>query len=180
MQPTRPWPTDGSAPGMKESKVTLVARDPADAEQFVQAWRVGDKRALIANTRGPLWAFWHGQRSNHMFDIDRANAAEEIGEGKDVTREVAELDRLLIEWFHRQSKRAELATVAPSMKAENVAAAHRVNATGPRERVKAVAWFALTDIRWTGRIRSVEQLWRSWDLIVGDWKRAGEPEWEAP
>jgi hypothetical protein len=180
MLPPRPWPTDGSAPGFKETKVTLVARDPTDPEQLVQAWNVGDKRRLLANTRGPLWAFWQGQRSNHLFDVDRAMAAEEVGEGKDVKREVAEPDRLLIEWFHRQSKRAGLATVAPSMKAANVHAAHRINATGPRERVKAIAWFALTDLRWKGRVRAVEQLWERWDLLVGDWERAGEPEWEAP
>lgn len=178
MQAPRPWPAD--APGLREQRVTLIAVDPTDVEALVWATGVGDKRRLLAETRGPLWACWKGKYATHLFVLDRGKAVEDVGEGKNVKREVAAPDRLLIEWFHRQALRAGLATVAPSMLADNVYAAHRINATGPRERVKAIAWFALTDLRWKGRVRAVEQLWERWDLLVGDWERAGEPEWEAP
>lgn len=176
MHAPRPWPADGTAPGFREQKVTLIAEDPAGG--LVWASGVGDKRRLLADTRGPLYACWKGRYQTHLFVVDRQLVAGDVGEGKDVKREIANADRLLIEWFQRQAFRAGLRTVGKSLAADNVTAAHRVNAAAPRPEVKAVVWFALTDLRWKGRVRDVETLWAKWDLIHGDWERADSPEWE--
>ena len=69
----REWPTD--APRFKSKAVTLIADSGAG---LVFAVNVGEKRELLSNTTGPLWAVWNGQWSSHLFVVSRSAATEEV------------------------------------------------------------------------------------------------------
>lgn len=180
MKPARDWPTDGTAPPLKIPKVTLIAHDP-NGDGLVFAIGVGDKRRLLATTRGPLWAAWRGTYHTDLFVLDRRDAAREIAEGKDVAREVDDILRALIEWWTREARRHRHATVYSSLSSPNVIAAKRILAAEKdRATIKAIGQYALSNHYWRGKVLTVAGWWRNWDRIRADWERDDEPAYEGP
>jgi len=175
MREPRPWPDD--APSVKEQVVTLVAEDGAGS--LVWATGVGDKRKLLAGTRGPLYAFWKGRHSTHLFEIDRRRAAADVGEGKaDTKREVPDEQRRLISFHARECQRVGFVTVHARFDAETVRAAGSIVRAADRPTIKAVLYFGLRDDYWRDRLFTIPAWWRQWDRLKVAWERADRPPYE--
>jgi len=73
MAAPREWPD--TAPSIKSQAVTLITKNGRD---LAWAVNVGEKRELVKQSRGQLWAVWTGNWSSHLFDVPRQRAVMDL------------------------------------------------------------------------------------------------------
>lgn len=175
MEPPKRWPAD--APEMRSAKVTLFVLVD-DVPMWATA--VGKKRTLLEQTEGlPLWGFWKGDYSAHLFEIDREQAELEIQVGADRARSADPNVQALLEWFGKEAARQGFLSDHVSYATSEVSAAKRLLANVPKGRIAAVAQHALTSDRHREWVHNVAALNRQWNRLLASWEAAGSPSYDA-